>query len=69
MYIPSKEDLKKIQGCIVNYYNTTSSVCGGGPSRPIPINNSFSLNGYNCTCGCNCNAPIMDFHISERRIF
>lgn len=77
MYTPTKKELRKIQGSIVDYNDVHMSVCGGGCTCPCKQSSTIDnarvfVNvtcGCNCTCGAQCNAPIMDMHLDQRRIF
>lgn len=77
MYTPTKKELKRIQGNIVDYNDVHMSVCGSGCSCPCKQSStidslrvlSSGMCGCNCTCGCNCNSVAMDMHIEPRRIF
>lgn len=71
MYIPTKKDLKKIQGNIVdfdeNYCSVNDNRKGDNPIKNhTHINAVISFPSYNCTCGCNCDAPIFNLHIESR---
>lgn len=71
MYIPTKADLKRIQGGIVSFSNTNGSIFDKRigddlVSNHLHINSVISFHSYNCTCGCNCDAPIVNLHIESR---
>lgn len=78
MVIPSKTDYGKIQGNVRNYNDVHMSVCGGGCSCPCKQTSAVNVEraiisgmcGCNCTCGANCNAPIMQNYLStNERVF
>lgn len=77
MYIPTKEDLKKIQGRIVNYNDVHMSVCGSGCSCPCKQSSNIDSSliiiagmcGCNCTCGCNCSGLTMDLCLNQKHVF